>query len=140
MGTCDGWIDNDDAIIYVYRNQNKEMTGCIILEANPVLAYQASLTAKGKQESTRDQNLPGIVIGNKEKTKTKKSACAVRLMWTSQSCRRRKIASKLLDCARAQLISGQIIPRESVAFSQPSHDGGIFILKYTGSSEFLVYE
>lgn len=140
MGTCDGWIDHDDAVVYFYRNCSKEMVGCIVLEANPVVAYQASLTDKGGQDSTRDQTLPGIVIGNREKVKIKKCPCAVRLIWTSKSCRRQKIASKLLDCARGQLIPGQIIPRANVAFSQPSHDGGIFIQNYTGSSDFLIYE
>lgn len=140
MGTCDGWIDNNDAIIYIYRNSSKEMTGCVILEVNPVIAYQASLTDRGIKDNVRDQTLQGIVVGNRDKREIKKSQCAVRLMWTSKSCRRQKIASKLLDCARAQLIPGQIIPRENVAFSQPSQDGGIFILRYTGSSEFLVYE
>lgn len=140
MGTCDGWIDSDDAVVYMYLNQNKKMIGCIILEVNPVLAYEASLTASDISKCSSAEIHPGIVLGNKEKVKKKKSQCAVRLMWTSHSCRRKKVASKLLDCARAQLISGQIIPRESVAFSQPSHDGGMFIQKYTGSSDFLVYE
>lgn len=140
MGTCDGWIENDDAIIYLYLNRNKEMVGCIILEVSPVTSYEASLTETEVSKSSNDQGLPGIVIGNKEKSKQKKSQCAVRLIWTSQSCRRKKIGTKLLDCARAQLISGQIIPRENVAFSQPSQEGGRFIRHYTGSSEFLVYE
>lgn len=142
MGTCDGWIDKNDSVMYMYLNKNKEMVGCIILEANPVLTHEATLTLKGTDGSTeRDtESLPGIVICDKGKVQKKRSQCAVRLMWTSQSFRRRKIASKLLDCARAQLVSGQIIPRKDVAFTQPSQEGAKFIQNYTGSSEFLVYE
>jgi hypothetical protein len=139
MGTCHGWIQDVDTILYLYLNDRKELVGCIILESSPVTAYKAYSTVTTADTEPGDFS-SGIVVGDKNSLSKRKCQCAVRLMWTSRVSRRKHVATKLLDCARAQLVSGQIIPRENIAFSQPSHDGALFIQKYVQSSEFYVYE
>lgn len=133
MGTVNGWAARNDAIVFMYVNARKEVIGCVILEANPMIAYIAYFTGV--------ENNTGIVIKrNGENGRKKKCQCAVRLMWTFGAHRRKRVTSKLLDCARAQLISGQIIPRANIAFSQPTELGALFIQQYTDSSEFFVYD
>ena len=45
-------------------------------------------------------------------------------IWTSKSHRRKGIASALLDCARGNFFYGVEVPKEIVAFSQPTESGG----------------
>ena len=45
-------------------------------------------------------------------------------IWTSKTHRRKGIASALLDCARGNFFYGIEVPKEMVAFSQPSESGG----------------
>lgn len=45
-------------------------------------------------------------------------------IWTSKSHRRKGIGSLLLDCARCNFFYGIEVPKEMVAFSQPSESGG----------------
>ena len=45
-------------------------------------------------------------------------------IWTSKSHRRKGIASALLDCARGNFFYGIEVPKEMVAFSQPTESGG----------------
>ncbi len=80
----------------------------------------------------------GIVLVDKEAIE--KVRHGVRMMWTSSQARRRNIATKLLDCARCQLVRGCVVPREKLAFSQPTSDGAAFIKAYSSSNEFLVYD
>ena len=45
-------------------------------------------------------------------------------IWTSKSHRRTGIASQLLDCARSNFFYGIEVPKDMVAFSQPTESGG----------------
>jgi N-acetyltransferase len=74
-----------------------------------------------------------------DRSRQVKAMCGVRVMWTSVEARRQGLATKLLDCARAQVICGYVVPRAAVAFTQPTADGHAFIQRYTGASQFLVY-
>ena len=71
--------------------------------------------------------------------KTGRTPCGVRLIWTSAEHRRRGIATKLLDAARAVVVPGAVIPRQHLAFAQPTDAGCRLILRYTGQIGFLVY-
>jgi len=133
LGTVEGWTTAVPGVFYIYVDvESKELQGCIILESRPVEAYKAKQTQAGQEKDGV------VVVLNKEKY-DRRCQCAVRLMWTSSLARRKKIASKLLDCARAQVLSGQIVPREHIAFSQPTQEGNKFIQSYIGSPIFFVY-
>jgi N-acetyltransferase len=133
LGACRGWSRGVDIIMYMYLNTSRELLGCVILDANPVKAYRVCMSG-----SIRSEEESVITKNNTSKKKT--ASCAVRVMWASKMHRRKKIVTKLLDCARGQLVPGQIIPRKDVAFSQPTQDGARFIMNYTDCSAFLVYE
>ena len=61
-------------------------------------------------------------------------------IWTSKSHRRKGIASALLDCVRGSFFYGIEVPREMVAFSQPSESGGRLAESWYGEkSGWLVY-
>ena len=53
-------------------------------------------------------------------------------IWTSKSHRRKGIASALLNCARGSFFYGIEVPKEMVAFSQPSESGGMLAESWFG--------
>lgn len=129
----EGWIESRPCTVLIYINKSKEVMGCLFLEPHGVKAMQASETVSASKFFS------GIVVAQ-DVHALRRSRCAVKLIWTSKYHRRKGVASKLLDCARSQVTPGQIIPREGIAFSQPTQEGCTLIRKYTGSHDFLVYE
>ncbi|XP_041971877.1 nascent polypeptide-associated complex subunit alpha, muscle-specific form [Aricia agestis] len=65
--------------------------------------------------------------------------CGVARIWTAQGARRRGVAARLLECARASLLHGAVLERADVAFSAPTPDGAAFAAAYAGTPRFPVY-
>jgi N-acetyltransferase len=55
----------------------------------------------------------------------------IRQIWVDKKFRKQKVANKLVDSARKNFLYGVIIPRDGIAFSQPTSDGQAFGLAYT---------
>lgn len=61
-------------------------------------------------------------------------------IWTSKSYRGRGIAFDLLDCARGNFFYGMEVPKDLVAFSQPTESGGRLAKRwYQAETGWLVY-
>lgn len=61
-------------------------------------------------------------------------------IWTSNLHRKKGVARTLLDCARADFLYGLEVPKEKIAFSQPTESGGQLARKWFGKeSGWLVY-
>lgn len=61
-------------------------------------------------------------------------------IWTSRSYRGRGIASDLLECARGNFYYGMKVPKDLVAFSQPTESGGRLAKHwYQAETGWLVY-
>ena len=56
-------------------------------------------------------------------------------IWTSKSHRRKGIAALLLDCARTNFFYGIEVPKEMVAFSQPTESGGRLAERWFAQAE-----
>ena len=69
-----------------------------------------------------------------------KALCGISKMFVLENHRKKGIAKNLVDSARMNLIYGFEIPKEEVAFSQPTLDGKIFALKYFKNDDFLIYD
>jgi N-acetyltransferase len=69
------------------------------------------------------------------------AALGVSRIWVHTDERRKGIATKLIDAARAHHIQkfGRVIPKSLIAFSQPTRDGKHFAVNYFGKKNFLVY-
>jgi len=144
LGCIEGWISKCRSSVLIYLDTTFELKGCVVLESNPVSAFLGYIKASkvvipGNEIEFLNESNSSSVIAKKSSGR-KRCQCAVRVIWTSKDSRRNKIASKMLDCARAQIINGQIIPRKNIAFSQPTMAGSRFIESYVQSSEFLVYD
>nr|DBA24371.1 TPA: hypothetical protein GDO54_012039 [Pyxicephalus adspersus] len=65
--------------------------------------------------------------------------CGVSRIWVFSMMRRKKIASRMLECLRNHFIYGSHLNKDEIAFSDPTPDGKLFATKYCGTSQFLVY-
>ena len=67
-------------------------------------------------------------------------------MWTRSSCTQhallhgRLMDSFFITACRANCIPGYIVPRQELAFSQPTEAGRLFATSYSGTGQFLVYK
>ena len=61
---------------------------------------------------------------------TKPSILGISRIWTSVSYRRKGVAATLLDVVRRNFIYGVHIPKDMVAFSQPTESGGLLAQKW----------
>ena len=70
------------------------------------------------------------------------AACGVRAIWVHPSHRRKGVATALLDGLRGAVVgggTGVLVPRELLAFSQPTPQGRALAERYTRTTQFLVY-
>ncbi|KAM5157086.1 N-acetyltransferase ESCO1 [Mantella aurantiaca] len=65
--------------------------------------------------------------------------CGVSRIWVFSMMRRKKIASRMLECLRNHFIYGSHLNKDEIAFSDPTPDGKLFATNYCGTSQFLVY-
>ncbi|OWR42355.1 N-acetyltransferase ESCO2 [Danaus plexippus plexippus] len=65
--------------------------------------------------------------------------CGVSRVWTHANFRRRGVAVRLLECARASFLYGCGVLRSEIAFSAPTAAGKALATKYCGTENFYVY-
>jgi hypothetical protein len=69
------------------------------------------------------------------------SICGVELVWVAETARRRGVGAIMVDLARAHLVyGGHVLPKEAVAFSDPTRDGRQFAAAYSqGRKDFFTF-
>ena len=167
LGLVPGWLlaVPGTAFLYVCR-KTRAILGCIVAE-NITEARTASFSSSLEEESSeiseknkidghsvsKNSNNSGGsssgVSNNKKRSSggvvlvdnqsSRRVRHGIRMMWTCEQARRKSIATKLLNCARCQLVRGYVLPRGDLAFSQPTPAGAAFVQAYSGAKEFLVY-
>jgi N-acetyltransferase len=60
-------------------------------------------------------------------------------LWVTSSHRLKGIATCLLETARTHFVFGFVVPKSSIAFSDPTSDGRKFATKFCQTSEFLIH-
>lgn len=65
--------------------------------------------------------------------------CGISRIWVFRMMRRKKIATRMIECLRGNFIYGWYLGKEEIAFSDPTPDGKVFATKYCGTGQFLVY-
>jgi N-acetyltransferase len=74
-----------------------------------------------------------------DQTQTIDAICGISRIWVDSSNRRKGIATKLIDCVRANFIYYKILKKNQIAFSDPTEAGRNLARKYFDNEEFLVY-
>lgn len=92
-----------------------------IWESRPVAQGEKNEATNNSSVSVRDELHPAIV--------------GVSRIWTSGASRRKGIALDLLDCVVSNFIYGMEIPKDQIAFSQPTESGKRLAQKFFEDEE-----
>ncbi|ONM16237.1 N-acetyltransferase ESCO1 [Zea mays] len=92
-----------------------------------------SRSVKNKEECQD----PGAILCE---TEAVPALCGFRAIWVAPSCRRKRIASKLMDVARKTFCEGRTLGISQFAFSPPTSSGKGLACRYCKTSAFLVYK
>ncbi|KAJ7338734.1 hypothetical protein JRQ81_012636 [Phrynocephalus forsythii] len=117
---------------------DKKVTGCLIAE-HIQWGYRVI-----------EEKVPDVGTENEKVTFERQKAwccstspepaiCGISRIWVFSLMRRKKIASRMLECLRSNFIYGSYLSKEEMAFSDPTPDGKLFATQYFGTSQFLVY-
>ena len=125
---------------YLYIS-NKTVVGfCtveVIQSAHRLL--EASPAANG--QPLGDFNSSGNDMSNLHRsTKPTKAIMGVHQLWCHSAHRKGKVATRMVDAARSQLVYGMSVPHGMVAFSSPTVAGLTFAKRYVETDTPLVYD
>ena len=73
-------------------------------------------------------------------TKPSKAMMGVHQLWCHSAHRKGKVATRMVDAARSQLVYGMSVPHDMVAFSSPTVAGLTFAKRYVETDTPLVYD
>lgn len=108
--------------VFLHMKESKCVGLCLterIWESNPI----EKPTLPSRRDDT-DPTKPVVISSSiTASTKVEPAIVGISRIWTSSSSRRKGIAMDLLDCVRSNYIYGMEIPKEQIAFSQPTESG-----------------
>ncbi|KAL4894268.1 ESCO1/2 acetyl-transferase-domain-containing protein [Aspergillus ambiguus] len=114
--------------VFLHMKDSRCVGACLterIWECHPVDKSSAARNGVDGAVTARDETHPAIV--------------GVSRIWTSGASRRKGIAMDLLDCVVSNFIYGMEIPKEEMAFSQPTESGKALAQSFFGDEEWHVY-
>ncbi|KAJ0422080.1 hypothetical protein BJY00DRAFT_300473 [Aspergillus carlsbadensis] len=116
--------------VFLHMKDSRCVGACLterIWESHPVDKGSAQKDGADAAVAVGDASHPAIV--------------GISRIWTSGSSRRKGIAMDLLDCVVSNFIYGMEIPKEQVAFSQPTNSGKSLAQAFFGlENEWHVYK
>ncbi|NXI43958.1 ESCO1 acetyltransferase, partial [Galbula dea] len=122
----------------LFISNDKKVIGCLIAE-HIQWGYRV-IEEKVPEVSSENEK----VIFERQKawccsTSPEPAICGISRIWVFSMMRRKKIASRMIECLRSNFIYGSYLSKEEIAFSDPTPDGKLFATQYCGTSQFLVY-
>ena len=102
-----------------------------LLDATPASDGQSSGGSEGSRNDMSDLH---------RSTKPTKAIMGVHQLWCHSSHRKGKVATRLVDAARSQLVYGMSVPHGMVAFSSPTVAGLTFAKRYVQTETPLIYD
>ena len=138
--------DDDEASLfgktaYLYVS-NKTVVGfCtveVIQSAHRLL--EASPAADGQPSGDSDSSSANDMSNLHRSTKPSKAMMGVHQLWCHSAHRKGKVATRMVDAARSQLVYGMSVPHDMVAFSSPTVAGLTFAKRYVETDTPLVYD
>jgi N-acetyltransferase len=127
----------DECKVFIYVTGKNKAIGCIVAEPREhafALLSASDVVADGTQKDLGTADAP--LMCSEIATKT---TCGVSRMWVVKKQRRHGVCAEMLDAVCAHFRYPARIPKQHIAFSQPTTDGKRFAERYTGSCSFLVY-
>ncbi|XP_038056898.1 N-acetyltransferase ESCO1-like isoform X2 [Patiria miniata] len=125
--------------VLLYITTEKKVAGCLIAEEISQ-GYRVIADSSTGQRSSEEQELFEQQRAWCCETKPERAVCGVSRIWVASQERRKQIATKLLDCLRNYFMFGTVLPKELIAFSDPTPDGKMLATAYMKTPRFLVYK
>ncbi|XP_075777017.1 N-acetyltransferase ESCO1 isoform X2 [Pelodiscus sinensis] len=122
----------------LFISNDKKVAGCLIAEH--IQSGYRVIEEKIPEASSENEK----IIFERQKawccsTSPEPAICGISRIWVFSMMRRKKIASRMIECLRSNFIYGSYLRKEEIAFSDPTPDGKLFATQYCGTSQFLVY-
>ncbi|KAM6444883.1 N-acetyltransferase ESCO1 [Rhynochetos jubatus] len=122
----------------LFISNDKKVIGCLIAE-HIQWGYRV-IEEKVPEVSSENEK----VIFERQKawccsTSPEPAICGISRIWVFSMMRRKKVASRMIECLRSNFIYGSYLSKEEIAFSDPTPDGKLFATQYCGTGRFLVY-
>ncbi|NXY81026.1 ESCO1 acetyltransferase, partial [Alcedo cyanopectus] len=122
----------------LFISNDKKVIGCLIAE-HIQWGYRVIEEKLPEVSSEKEK-----VIFERQKawccsTSPEPAICGISRIWVFSMMRRKKIASRMIECLRSNFIYGSYLSKEEIAFSDPTPDGKLFATQYCGTGQFLVY-
>ncbi|XP_051467390.1 N-acetyltransferase ESCO1 isoform X1 [Apus apus] len=122
----------------LFISNDKKVIGCLIAE-HIQWGYRV-IEEKVPEISSENEK----VIFERQKawccsTSPEPAICGISRIWVFSMMRRKKVASRMIECLRSNFIYGSYLSKEEIAFSDPTPDGKLFATQYCGTGQFLVY-
>lgn len=120
------YLDGDKCVGFCLAE--KISTACRVVNSKAGEKSSERLLSTPKSSSISYSTTPDVAL------------LGISRIWTSKSYRGRGIAFDLLDCVRGNFFYGMEVPKDLVAFSQPTESGGRLAKRwYQAESGWLVY-
>ncbi|XP_045152024.1 N-acetyltransferase ESCO1 isoform X2 [Echinops telfairi] len=121
------FISNDKKVVGCLIAEHIQWGYRVIEEKLPVTGTEEEKVRFERQKAWCCSTLPEPAI------------CGISRIWVFSMMRRKKIASRMIECLRSNFIYGSYLSKEEIAFSDPTPDGKLFATQYCGTGQFLVY-
>lgn len=122
-----------------------ESNSATVVEVGSRTCCEKIMSWKGGQEVENDSRREANArdrdgeISERKAGRRGGAVLGVKLMWTSAAHRRQRVAQRLLDAARKNMVYGTVVSMESIAFSQPTENGLAFAQAYCKTERILAY-
>ncbi|XP_012581415.1 PREDICTED: N-acetyltransferase ESCO1 isoform X2 [Condylura cristata] len=122
----------------LFISNDKKVVGCLIAEhiqwGYRVIEEKLPVI-RSEEEKVRFERQKAWCCS----TSPEPAICGISRIWVFSMMRRKKIASRMIECLRSNFIYGSYLSKEEIAFSDPTPDGKLFATQYCGTGQFLVY-
>lgn len=122
----------------LFISNDKKVVGCLIAEhiqwGYRVIEEKLPVI-RSEEEKVRFERQKAWCCS----TSPEPAVCGISRIWVFSMMRRRKVASRMIECLRSNFIYGSYLSKEEIAFSDPTPDGKLFATQYCGTGQFLVY-
>ncbi|XP_053570945.1 N-acetyltransferase ESCO1 [Bombina bombina] len=123
---------------FLFITDDKKVSGCLIAE-HIHWGYRVIDDIIPDGRSEKDKAISERVKAWCCSTSPEPALCGISRIWVFSMMRRKKIASRMLECLRNHFIYGSCLDKGEIAFSDPTPDGKLFATHYFGTSQFLIY-
>ncbi|KAM4027482.1 N-acetyltransferase ESCO1 [Anomaloglossus baeobatrachus] len=122
----------------LFISNDKKVVGCLIAE-HIQWGYRVIEDSITSENCDKDRIISERVKAWCCSTTSEPAICGVSRIWVFSMMRRKKIASRMLECLRNHFIYGSHLSKDEIAFSDPTPDGKLFATCYCGTGQFLIY-